>query len=412
MRAPLTPGRPAELLELGAIEDPHPFFSRVREASALSRVGETGVHMVATWESVLEVLGRETDFSANLTGVLVRDADGEPSVFDLPPVDGARVIATADEPRHGVHRRILKPGMSASRFAKLEPAIRGWAREIIADWLGSGGGDFAPISEILPCRVIGHLLGLPEDDLDQHRAWAMMGGEILAGDVSPSKLQGLAAATAPMAQYLGRHLAAAAQGAEPSPGDSLMSRLAAGVDSGEISASEATGIAIVMFGAGGESTTSLIGSAVRLLAENPELADQLRADPARVPRFVEEAVRLEPPFKFHYRAVRRECELEGYALVPGDRLMLLWAAANRDPAIFSAPDEIDLNRKHPKHHLSFGRGAHFCLGEQIARLETRVMIEEILASTGRISLDPDHPPVHARSIFVRRLEKLPIVIDS
>ena len=91
--------------------------------------------------------------------------------------------------------------------------------------------------------------------------------------------------------------------------------------------------------------------------------------------------------------------------------MLHWAAANRDPSIYAGPNEIQLDRKYPKHHLSFGRGAHFCVGEQIARLEGRIMIEELLHCTGEFALDSADPPVYARSIFVRRLERLPIAVE-
>jgi cytochrome P450 len=283
--------------------------------------------------------------------------------------------------------------------------MRDWAREAVRDGLSSDAADFAPVAEILPARVVGHLLGLPPGDVERHRAWALVGGEILAGDISAEKLEKLARDTGAMAEYLADHLEVAAR--SPSR-DDLLSGLAAGVKAGRVTRSEATGIALGLFGAGGESTTSLIGSSMRLMAADPELCERLRENVGLVPRFVEEALRLEPPFKFHYRVVRRECELMGYSLEAGDRLMLLWAAANRDPSIFKDPDQIRLDRKYPKHHLSFGRGGHFCLGEQVARFEARVMLEEVLKATRQFSLDPASPPVHARSIFVRRLEKLPI----
>ena len=411
MRAPLCSVDPAEILARHVIEDPHPFFARVRERHPISRVGETGVHLVVTWQGILEALGREEDFSANLTGVLMRDAAGQPSVFELPPSDGTRVIATADEPRHAVHRQSVKPRLTEARIAAMEPAIRRLVQGALAAWLGNGGGDFVPVAEIVPARVIGQLLGLPEGDAERHRNWAMVGGEMLAGDVDLGRMQTLARENAGMAEYLGRHLQDA--GAVPSvPAEaSLLHLLAEATQEGALSRSEATGIAIVMFGAGGESTSALLGSAMRLLASDAVLATQLREDPELIPRFVEEVVRLEPPFKFHYRAVRRACEFGGVTLEPGDRLMLLWVAANRDPAVFEAPDEMRLDRKHPKYHLSFGRGAHFCVGEQLARLEARIMVEEVLAATRKIGPDPDHPPVHAHSIFTRRLEALPIVID-
>lgn len=410
MRAPQSSSDPAELLETAVIEDPHPFFARVREEHPVSRVGETGVHLVANWEGILEVLDREEDFSANLTGVLMRGEGGQPSTFDLPPAEGTQVIATADEPRHTVHRRLVRPRMTEKRIALIETNIRRWCSEALEHWLEAGGGDFAPISEIVPARAIGHLLGLPDGDAERHRTWALLGGEMLAGDVDLARIGNLAAETAPMGSYIAHHLKEALSNGEPANQASLLNLLAAGRESGEINTSEAIGIAIVMFGAGGESTSALIGSAVRLLAQDPDLAEFLRRNLELVPRFIEEALRLEPPFKFHYRAVRRECELAGYPLEPGDRLMLLWAAANRDPSVFDAPDEMKLDRKHPKHHMSFGRGTHFCAGTHLARLEARIMIEDVLRGTEHFTLNPESPPVHARSIFIRRLEHLPIVV--
>jgi len=409
MRAPQCSIDPAEILSDAVIDDPYPFYARVLENCPISQVGETGVHLVATGKRILEVLGREEDFSANLRGVLVRDADGIPGTFEFPMIDGAQVIATADEPRHRVHRQLVKPSFAARRIGGLEAKIRKWSRETISAWLGDGGGDFARVVEIVPARVVGHLLGLPEGDAERHRAWAMMGGEILAGSVDPQGVENLIRVTASMAAYLNRHIRDAMENSGSRAEDSLLDHLARGVRAQEIDLSEATGIAIVMFGAGGESTSGLMGSAIRILAENPDLVHRLRESPELISRFVEESVRLEPPFKFHYRGVRRECELAGFALRPGDRLMLLWAAANRDPAVYESPYEIRFDRKYPKHHLSFGRGAHFCVGEQIARLEARVMIEEFLRCPSDFSLDAKDPPVYARSIFVRRLERLPIV---
>ena len=154
-----------------------------------------------------------------------------------------------------------------------------------------------------------------------------------------------------------------------------------------------------------------------MLAERPDLVETLRARPAEIPRFIEEVVRLEPPFKFHYRSVRRPCRLAGFDLAPGDRLMLLWASANRDPTVFDDPDTLRLDRRHPKQHMSFGRGSHFCIGAPLARLEARVLIEELLAIRPAIGMriaESQGAPVarYARSIFVRRLERLEVELAS
>jgi cytochrome P450 len=397
-----------ELFAAATIEDPHPLFERLRREHPISRVGETGVHLVATWDLIDEVLRREDDFSANLTGVLLHTKEGGPDIFPLPDVGANHVIATADEPSHSVHRALVRPSLVAARVAALEAPVRAWSDEALTPLLDAKGGDFVPISELIPARVVALLLGLPDGDVSRHRAWAMMGGDILAGAVSEQKLIELATETGQLAEYLGAHLDAVDSATSDDAEASLLAVLARGSERGAIERVQAIGIALVLFGAGGESTAALIGSVVRRLAEDAEMADELRRAPHLIPRFIEEVARLEPPFKFHYRAVRRECELGGCELVPGDRLMLLWASANRDRAHFDEPDALRLDRQYPKHHMSFGRGSHFCVGAPLARMEARVVLEGLLSRTKRIALRADDPAVHAPTIFVRRLERLPI----
>jgi len=401
-----------ELFASATIEDPHPLFARLRREHPISRVDESGVHLVATWDLVDEVLHREADFSANLTGVLIRGEDGRPGTFPLPNVGGNHVIATADEPDHAVHRALVRRNLSPLRIAALEARLGSWTQEALGPWFDEGGGDFAPISEVIPARAVARLLGLPDGDVSRHRAWAMMGGDILAGGVSERQLIELATESGQMAEYLGAHLDAVDPAASDEAEQPMLAALARGVELGAIERIQAIGIAIVMFGAGGESTAALIGSAVRRLAEDAEIAEELRLAPQLIPRFIEEVARLESPFKFHYRAVRRECELGGAELVPGDRLMLLWASVNRDSTQFDDPDALRLDRRHPKYHMSFGRGSHFCIGAPLARLETRVVLEQLLARTKHISLRAGDRPVHTPSIFVRRLDRLPIDIEA
>jgi len=412
VRAPLYSKFPEELFTAESIDNPHPLYAALRREHPISRVGDSGVHLVATWKLIDEVLQREDDFSANLTGVLVRDEAGEPGTFEFPNVGGSNVIATADEPAHGIHRALVQPRLAAERTAALEAPLRSWVDEALSPFLAAGGGDFVPISELIPARAVARVLGLPDGDVSQHRIWAMMGGDILAGGIGKDQLVALARESGQMAEYLGAHLDAT----DPTTADDLqapmLSALARGVRDGVVPRAEAVGIAIVMFGAGGESTAALIGSTIRRLAENPELAEQLRADSSLVPRFVEEVARLDPPFKFHYRAVRSQCELGGAELFPGDRLMLLWASANRDSAQFEEPDALRLNRRHSKQHMSFGRGSHFCIGAPMARLEARILIDDLLDRTSDILMDPDRPPRYAPSIFIRRHEQLPIRVKS
>ena len=168
---------------------------------------------------------------------------------------------------------------------------------------------------------------------------------------------------------------------------------------------------MVLVGAGGESTSSLTGSAVRILAEQPALQQELRANPAFIPQFVEETVRLESSFRGHYRHVNRDTQLGGVDLPEGSRILLLWAAANRDPELFDNPDSIDIHRTGMRDHLAYGSDIHFCVRAGLARLEARAILEELLARTDSFSLDPLHPPRYVNSIFVRRHAELGLTTD-
>lgn len=405
----------AGLLDRQAIEDPHGYLASLRAHGPIVRVGETGIHAVLDWALIDEALQREADFSANLTGVLIRGEDGAPSTFTFPrsasgPND---VIATADEPAHSIHRALVQPRLAARRIDVLESRLRSWTRAALAPWLAAGGGDAAPLTERIPALALAHVLGLPEHDVGDFRRWAMTGGDMLAGAVTHDRLVAVAVETGRMVAYLTDHLRRARPPGEvDGDGDGpLLAALAGGVARGAIDESEALGIAVVLFGAAGESTAALIGSALHVLATRPDLATKLRDEPSLIARFVEEVVRLEPPFKFHYRLVTRTCALAGVRLREGDRLMLMWAAANRDPAVFDAPDELRLDRRHTKVHMGFGRGPHFCVGAPLARLEARVVVEEMLLGTTGLELDPSDAPVFASSIFVRRFEHLPLRAD-
>ena len=408
MRAPLYSPTPDEILSSEAINDPQLLYRRLRQHAPLARIYGSGVHTVSNWSLIEQVLGREEDFSANLTGVLYRGPDGQPHCFELPSSSATAVIATADDPRHAVHRAILQPAFLASRIKSLEPLLRRWANAVLQPMMEVGTADYIPAAEQIPARAVAHLLGLPETDLSQHRVWAMMGGDILAGEISGEGLEFLAQETSNMAEYLGSHLDRAMANTNAADDAPILHTLARAIAGGEIDREQALGIAIVLFGAGGESTAALIGSVLHRLAKESGMAETLRRKPELSARFVEEVIRLEPPFKFHYRAVRRACNLGGYELLPGDRLMLLWTSANRDPERFSDPETLRLDRQHIRQHLGFGRGPHFCLGAGLARLEAKIVLETLLADGRQPECIAEQPPVYARSIFVRRLETLPL----
>jgi cytochrome P450 len=163
-----------------------------------------------------------------------------------------------------------------------------------------------------------------------------------------------------------------------------------------------------LFSAGGESTASLIGSAAHILANRPDIQEQVRQNPELLGGFLEEVLRYEPPFRGHYRHILANTTLAGVDLRAGSRLFLLWGAANRDPSQFDDPNTFRLDRPGGKGHISFGKGAHFCVGAALARLEARIVIARLLERT-----DHFEAPATGRwlpSLLVRRLERLELSV--
>src|SRR5690606_5964719 len=194
-------------------------------------------------------------------------------------------------------------------------------------------------------------------------------------------------------------------------GAPLFDAIAAAEREGALGTREAASLVMQMLIAGSDSTASLLGSAVRRLAEEPDLAERLRGDPSLVPALVEEMLRLESPFQGHFRVARRDTELAGHPVKRGERLMLLWASANRDEAAFEDASELRLDRRRgAKPHLAFGHGIHLCLGAGLARGLARMTLERLLARTTRIELAA--PALRYQpSGFVRTLERLPLRVE-
>jgi cytochrome P450 len=396
------------------VDDPYPFYAALRQRAPVYRVPGTDVHLVSKRNLIEEALERQDNFSANLTGVLMTGPGGKPQVFDLSSFGGAvDAIANADEPSHAVHRKLVLPCVTSKVVASLEETLRGWAIELVDLLVDDGGGDWIDrVANPLPTRAMALVVGLPLEDADRLLAWAMSGTEILAGTTTPERMALVAARTGQMAAYLGEQLRRALAAPEPEPSPGIIGELARGVREGLISEHDGVSILVVLAGAGGESTSGLTGSAVRILAEQPELQRELRTNPLLIPRFVEETLRLESPFRGHYRVARRQTKLGDVQLSQGTRIILLWAAANRDPEIFENPDSVDIHRPNLREHLAFGRGIHFCVGARLARLEARVILEELLARTRSFSLDPGRPPRWVSSIFVRRHAELGLIASA
>lgn len=405
--APLSP---AQLLDPAVIEDPYDFYRKLVAEAPVWCLPGSPVVLVSSFEAVSQVVNRPGDFSSNLRGLLHRSADGEvPEVMPFDGGPGTDVLATADPPTHTVHRRSVFPELVARRMVTLRDEIEALADERLDGLSAEGSAEFMDaVANAVPIRVVSRLIGFEADEPDALLQAAFDSTAMLGATEPLDVVLGLMERTFAIAGWIDEQLI----DAERNGRDGILGAVAAAVADGEVDHAQGTVIIHTLLSAGGESTTSLLGSAVHLLATQPELQARLRADASLLTPFIEEVLRLESPFRFHLRHAPRDTGLCGVSVPAGSTVLLLWGAANRDPSEFDRPDEVVLDRQAPRHHVGFGRGIHLCVGAPLARLEAEVVLTRLLERTSSIQLDPDSPPVRVNSLMVRRFASLPLRLNA
>lgn len=387
------------------VQNPHPLYAQMHRAGPVHRIGASSFYAVSGWEAVNEAVTRCRDFSSNLTATMMYQPNGTISAFHVGELGGqTQILATADEPAHAIHRKALLPQLAAKRILAFEPFIadtiaRLWDTQLNdrhIEWMGS-------IANRLPMMIVGRIIGVPDDATDKLIQWGYSATQIVEGLVTQEQMDAAGVAVMELAAYIIDQFEHAAA----NPQDNLLGDLATGCATGELDNLVALAIMITLFSAGGESTASLIGSAASILTTHPHIQRQLREQPEQLGVFLEEVLRYEPPFRGHYRHVVNDTELGGMQLPAGSRLLLLWGAANRDPAQFIEPDEFRLDRPAGKGHITFGKGAHFCVGAALARLEARIVLSHLLDHTSNITASSTGQWLP--SLLVRRLKQLDLL---
>ncbi|MGV0646460.1 cytochrome P450 [Mycolicibacterium sp. XJ2546] len=384
------------------IQDPYPLYRRMLDTAPVHRIGESGFYAVCSWAAVNEAIARPEDFSSNLTATMTYQPGGVVGAFEMEGLGGkSHVLATADEPEHAVHRKAVLRQLTAKRIRAFEPFIGDTSERLWTESFHDGRIEWmSALANRLPMMIVGRIIGVPDADVDQLVRWGYAATQVVEGLVSPDQLAEAGVAVGELTGYIIDQFDRAAV----DPQDNLLGDLATACASGEMEELTALGMMIILFSAGGESTASLIGSAAWVLATRPDIQEQMREEPELLGAFLEEVLRTEPPFRGHYRHVVNDTSLCGVDLPAGSRLLLLWGAANRDPAHFDHPDEFRLDRAGGKGHISFGKGAHFCVGAALARLEATIVIRQLLERTTHIeAVDVGR---WLPSLLVRRLDGL------
>ena len=312
-----------------------------------------GFYAVCSWDAVNEVIARPEDFSSNLTATMTYQ-DGKVGAFPMGELGGdTQALATADDPAHAAHRKLLVPQLAGKRIRALESLVAETEDRLWNEGVQSGSIEWmSAMANRLPMIIVTRLIGVPDLDADQLMRLGYASTKVVEGLVDQDELAAAGVALMELAGYINEHF----QRAAADPQDNLLGDLATARAAGELTDLTALNIMATLFSAGGESTASLIGSAAHVLANRPDIQQQVRENPDLLGAFLEEVLRYEPPFRGHYRHVVRDTTLRGVDLVAGSRLVLLWGAANRDPSHFDRSQRIPAGPRRRQGPYRFRQG--------------------------------------------------------
>jgi cytochrome P450 len=346
--------------------DPYPTYAAVRaEGLARSRVGLSAVGTHALCEQVL----RDRRFGVRLDDGRPPFAPEDAESSLLEPVDLS--LLGLDPPDHTRLRRLAAPTFTPKRLESYRAVAEEVTGKLLDDAAARGRFDLVrDLAAPLPITVIARLLAIPSVDADRFTRWGRALATALDGVRSVSHAHELARTTAE-ARELFTDLV---DRRRADPGDDLVSQLVGALDAGQCSLDELVSLAQLLLVAGFETTTNLVGNAVRAMQAAPGQWEALVADPSLATGAVEETLRYDPPVQLTARIAHEDTELAGVPFRRNWGVLILIAAAGRDPAAHPDPDRFDLHRVPTTPHLAFSGGAHYCLGAALARLEGEVAL--------------------------------------
>jgi len=383
------------------LEDPYPYFERLRATCPVLPLPHHGVVAVTGYEEAGEVYRDSATFSS------CNSVIGPFATFPV-PLEGDDVSAiidqhrdqlpmnehmvTMDPPDHTRERALVMRLITSKRLKENEAFMSRLADQLLDEFVADGRCEFiSAYSQPFAMLVVADLLGVPEEDHQRFRegfGLSQVPGELGAGEESQMGLNALAWLDEWFTEYI--------EDRRRQPRKDVLTDLALATypDGTMPDVTSVVRTATFLFAAGQETTARLLAVALKYLAEYPELQDELRARSELIPGFIEEALRIESPVKADFRLARRFTTIGGVDIPAGTPVMLLNGAANRDPRRFENPSEFHVERPNARAHMAFGRGAHTCPGGPLARAEGRVSLDRILDRMRDIRLAEDHhgPP--------------------
>ncbi|MCV7058085.1 cytochrome P450 [Mycolicibacterium gilvum] len=356
--------------------DPFPAYRELRATDPVSWNDEHGFWALLKYEDIRYVSTNPALFSS-AHGITVPDP-----AIENPVMEGSLIFT--DPPRHRQLRKLINSGFTRRQVAILEPKLRAFARTALDAIDPAADTEFAEqIAAPLPTRMIAELLGAPDEDWEQFRRWS----DAAVGMDDPDVELDTFTAMGELYQYFENLIALRRSGALRDSDDLLSVLVAAEVDGVRLSDQDLLQFCLLLLVAGNETTRNLIALGTLALIEHPQQFRMLREHPELIPTAVEEFLRYTSPVANMTRCATRDVEIRGRLIKQGQYVTMLYGSANRDEDIFGPTSEqLDITRN-PNPHLAFGCGQHSCLGAQLARLEARVLFEELLERFEHIELD-------------------------
>ncbi|RKG60024.1 cytochrome P450 [Corallococcus sp. AB011P] len=381
--------------------NPYPTYARMRREAPVCQVEPGGMWAVSRHEDVLRVLKDPQRFSSQG----FRVATNPPWLGGNPFSES---MLTMDPPQHGRLRVLVQKAFGGAAMARLEPRVRDICRQAVAELPRGVPVDLMPPYALrIPAAVISELLGLDPSRATRLKQWAdlITGGVTTVRPDEEDRKQKARDAVAELRQYFGEVLDARAR----APGTDLVSELQqARVDGEALSKDELIAFMALLLVGGIETVVHLLGASLVVLREHPEIWAQLRSDRSRIPAFIDEVLRYEPPAQAAPRLTTEAVELGGVSLPKGAPVLVLLGSAAHDEAHFPDGDRFNLSRPGPQ-NLPFGHGVHFCLGAQLARMEGRLALEALLDAFRHLQAGPE-PMTWHRTLVVRGPATLPLVL--
>jgi cytochrome P450 len=363
------------------------------------------VYVVSRYADVRYILGNPQLFSSGGVRAQLSGFD----LIDVPSEDD-RVMNESDDPAHALKRRIgfapLKPG----RLKSYEPLILDLVDELIDRFVDDGRVEFVnQFAQPLPARLTCRLMGVPLEDEDFVRSWGRFESSGLAWMDDEFK-QRQRSNSAKMLEYLTKLI----QARHEDPQDDVISAvIKEQVDrDNEFHLADVRAQCAILIGGGVVTTAHFLSSCMRMLVDDPTQMARIRSDFKLIPNMLEEGLRLEPPSMWQPRIALQNVEVGGHKIPAGSFLLMMFCSANRDDRKFESPTHFDVTRKKAKEHLSFGYGAHFCLGAPLARLEMKIGFERLLTRLDNIRFGPNNDFKHIPSASFRGFHHLQLEFDT